>query len=344
MEINQTQNWTPQLIQAARPAGGDFSTCVQPKDGFEKIELKTSTFPPGMPTPVSMGLVASLFNNNISSYKPLGGENFVYLINDQWVFRIPKQDYAKSANRREQILLKELNNYVKSTQIPVYKFWDHENGVGGYEEIKGVALSYRFYNNLSAEEKTRLARDLGFALHEIHCLPLKSASFLNNCIPEAKEYIKMAESALGSHGIFSYHEVSQIRQAIGVIKQSIYKSDPALVVLHSDLHCDNILVDPQAKKLSGLIDFSDSRIGFAVIDFANLYRVSPQLAEEAARVYARTKNISAHDFITECRAWSVVWQAAGVAKNYQGKTLREEKRVIRAGRALNFLLGIHTAS
>lgn len=343
MKINHPQNLASEnfaVLKAPLYAGPARCIGVQTKDGFEYQQPKLSAaLSAQRTTPTSMGVICSLFNNKIINYRPLGGgENFVYLINDNWVFRIPKEDNAKSANRREQILLKELSKYVKSTQIPAYNFWDYEAGVGGYEEIKGIALSYKFYNNLMMREKSLLAHDLALAISEIHSLPIKNTPFLKISTPEAREYIKVAGSLLGPQGIFSQKHAKKIQQAIKVTQGLMSKPDSALVVVHSDLHCDNIIVNPKAKKLSGLIDFSDARIGFAAIDFANLYRVSPQLAEEAAGIYANTKNIDAHDFIAECRAWSTVWQAACISRNYYAKTLREQKRVIRAGRAINYLL------
>lgn len=345
MKIDHYQNLVAERVasftHASLESAPGNDPCTQTKDTFETTQKKSSpSFLIQANPTLSINRIFQLFNLTITDHKALGGgENFVYLINGQLIFRLPKSESARIANRREQILLSELRYCVKSTHIPVYNFWDHEHGVGGYHEIKGIALSYKFYNSLSAAQKDLLARDLALSISEIHSLAKEKVP-LNNCLSEIREYMNLVNSSLERHSIFAQPAVKKIKEALLIIEQRIYARNAITVVIHSDLHCDNIIVDPSSKVLSGIIDFSDARIGPAVVDFSNLYRVNPQLAENAAAIYAHQKKLDERAFLEELRAWSLVWLAACIAHNYNGPSLREQKRVMRAGRAFNYLIAL----
>lgn len=342
MKTNYSLNLVKEhfILKAGPVVASPHNDAMLTRDKFEqKRAVSTISTNEHHATASLIDTIAALFSDPIVTHRPLGGgENFVYLINDQWIFRIPKKEQAIDANRREQIVLKELNASMKSTQIPRYSFWDHERGIGGYKEIKGSALSFEFYNSLGPKEKSILAHDLALAISELHDLPLKKTAFLKNAKAEANAYIQAASDALGPQSIFAKPEIEKINEALGTALALIENPHAPQVVVHGDLHCDNILVDPATKGLSGIIDFAEARIGSPVIDFANLYRVNPQLAEMTATNYARCKNIDPQTFLKECRAWSIIWQVACISQNYRRPTLREQKRVIRAGKALTYLL------
>jgi aminoglycoside phosphotransferase (APT) family kinase protein len=326
MKINFAQNLLRQTI---------FSASLDKKLLDKKLEDKKDVFDPG-DSQLSLSPISCLLKEKINNYKELGGgENLVYLVNNKYIFRIPRQQRAMHANRREQILLKELAQHVKSTQIPCYSFWDHKSGVGGYKEIKGIALTYKLYNNLSLSQKNHLARNLALAISEIHELPLKKAPFLKNAEPEIKALMKQAASLVFAPSILAQQDREKIQEALIIIENLLAESNYKLVVAHSDLHGDNILIDSSLKSLNGIIDFSDARIGFALIDFANLFRINRKLAEDTAATYARLKKIDVQKFLRECAAWSLIWQASCIAQNHHATTLRGQRRVIRAGRALS---------
>jgi hypothetical protein len=286
--------------------------------------------------------VSAQFREPIYNINPLGGgDNFVYLINNFWVFRVPKNYAAKQANQSEQILLEELSKKVKSTSIPHYTFWDHKTGIGGYQEIPGIALS-KLFNKFNDSQKMDLAHDLARALSEIHSVSVKKNSFLQNHEPTAHEFFRRLRVALSYPSIFSHEESRMLN--IALQKAEIFMKTPIFspVVLHSDLHADNIIIDSKKNHLNGIIDFSDARIGAPIVDFCKIYRVSPSLAENAARKYAQIRNLDESLFLQGCRAWACVWHAAQVAHNQNSDSFQTRKRLIRAARVLKYLLTAST--
>src|SRR5258708_38827851 len=115
MRTNNNSNLAPANFihtnRAPVTAGPNRDEDTQTRDCVERKCTRSaiSTAPKGV-TNSSLDKIAHLFNQEIISHRSLGGgENFVYLINDQWIFRAPKKAAALCANQREQILLKELN-------------------------------------------------------------------------------------------------------------------------------------------------------------------------------------------------------------------------------------------
>jgi aminoglycoside phosphotransferase (APT) family kinase protein len=66
-----------------------------------------------------------------------------------------------------------------------------------------------------------------------------------------------------------------------------------LVFCHNDLGIEHILVDPQTREITGVIDWADAAIADPAIDFARLYRdLGPSILDELcedAEVKARAR-------------------------------------------------------
>lgn len=288
-------------------------------------------------TPVEA--LSRLFKQPIDSLETLGGgDNFVYLVNDRWIFRVPKSESAKKANLREQILLTEVSRNVTTT-IPQYTFWDQDTGIGGYQEIEGGPLSSEFYDDLNATEQYQLAHDLASVISEIHSIAVDRVPFLPATTSKTNDMFNKLDSSLGHNSFFLMEDKKKLVRALMVAEQMGAESALSLVVLHNDLHGDNIIVNEATRQLSGIIDFSDAHVGPPMIDFCHLYRVNFDLAEQAALIYAQKRNVDPVLFIKACRAWATVQHAVSVIVNLQADNPRTGRRLIRAGRALNCLLG-----
>jgi aminoglycoside phosphotransferase (APT) family kinase protein len=59
-----------------------------------------------------------------------------------------------------------------------------------------------------------------------------------------------------------------------------------LVLLHNDAHHFNIVWDSAARKVTGVLDFGDARIGDIHREFAPLTQLEPALGEAVATQYA----------------------------------------------------------
>lgn len=267
-----------------------------------------------------------------------GGENDVFLVNDSWIVRIPKHKLAKAANQREHLLLNVLKNQITHTKIPDYNYWLQEKGMGAYKAISGIPLSQVQYMTFNEEQKKELARVLAQTIHEIHstpeqhqgdCLAIKTKEYLN--------IIKKLKSYLRENTTFNKEELAQLKDDVNNLNDAVLMKKYAPVLIHGDLHCDNILIDSNKKELSGLIDFSEAKIALPFIDFFSFYRIDKDLAERIIIDYAKLQGLNVADFKYTCEAWSRIHHAKMVIENTRATQPLNIRRLARAGAALRRL-------
>jgi aminoglycoside phosphotransferase (APT) family kinase protein len=142
-------------------------------------------------------------------------------------------------------------------------------------------LSKQLYTNLSQNARQDIADTLAIFLSEMHkTITLKNAQLLgykNTNLP-----IDLMESSLDK---LPPNDLKRI------VKEALihFKAHPKLenlVLLHNDLHGENMAYDPVHLKLNGVFDFSDAAIGNYTIDFAKLFSVDSDLAKRSLKKYA----------------------------------------------------------
>lgn len=309
---------------------------TQKEDGFCSVSAKSLKLATDLPN--SALQILKMANIELSSIRELGGgDNDVYLVNKVWILRIPKHQKAKLANQREQCLLGLLSSQVSCIDIPHYIYWHHDLGAGIYKAIAGDPLSFKIYNNLTPSEREQLALDIAKALSEIHTTPLEVLS-LDSASKIASERLDFLESLLPTQNLFSVAECEKIYKAIKQVRFMLDPQSSNQVLLHADLHCENVLFNNRTKCLSGIIDFSDVRMGPAFFDFSGFYRISGQLAERIEQEYAAIMGLNVEQFSCACANWALVQQASAALLNQEAQTYRYIRRLIRAGQALGYLL------
>lgn len=270
-----------------------------------------------------------------------GGENEVYLVNDTMIFRFPKDERSKSVNISEQALLQSLHARMTATRIPLYVLFDQNTGAGAYREIPGKPFSRRELQQLRPEERTQLAIDLGKSIGEIHSLPIEEASMLPVLATHKKYDFDKVASLINSANPFSTIDRQKIQDALDTVREMLSRPE-SWVVLHGDLHEDNIIFNNKKKCLAGVIDFSEAKLGPAAVDFGGFYRLNGQFTETLQREYASRRGIDEQQFISECRAWAIVQHSTAAFENQHAQTPLERRRLARAGFALRYLLNVDT--
>ena len=76
------------------------------------------------------------------------------------------------------------------------------------------------------------------------------------------------------------------------------------MVVHNDLHSDNILIDPKTKRLSGIIDFTSAAIDTAYHEFRYLHLIDLELVALAVQAYNQKsgENLTARNAYVYCMA------------------------------------------
>lgn len=218
-----------------------------------------------------------------------GDEHRVIEINSTWIFRLPKSlDVCKHMSVEVQ-LLKTLENKI-NLPIPKVIYYSKDDYVFGYKKIPGVLLSREIYMQLTPAEKNQFADDFAQFLCELHTsIPLVAAR--NIAVPFTTIRLTDADWPLKPAELQQKisPKIESSLQAIFNIfikeYQRIVQSNQPAMVVHNDLHSDNILIDPKTKRLSGIIDFTSAAIDTAYHDFRYLHLIDLEFVAHAVEAY-----------------------------------------------------------
>lgn len=225
-------------------------------------------------------LIESQFPSlNIEHIKSVGEgwDNVVYMINSEYIFRFPKWDWASESLFRESKLLPIIQTKL-SVQIPDFAFIgqasnDFDKYFVGYRPIQGKFLWKDYFYELKESEQEDIYKDLAqffISLHEIPLELLEEGKLEHwGYKDEYAEYFTMIK-----HHTFSFLtdlEQKKIKAFFDSFLSDERNFSYTPAVLHSDLSSDHILINGDTKRLSGLIDWGDLRIGDPDYDLYPLY-------------------------------------------------------------------------
>lgn len=218
-----------------------------------------------------------ILKKNCHDYK----EEQIKIFDDGWdkvAILLGKTIYAFPRNKNVEKLLSPVVLFtqefskISPVKIPVMTLHIDSITYITYQFINGVPLTKEIFKGFTKEKQMQVAKELGQFLKLLHTFPLNKA-------------LKIKVDNEGPFKIWS-NELDEVRQKVyPVINEferqwieSIYSkyfsliklNPPKLKVIHSDMQPEHIIVDIQAEKLSGIIDFGDLEISDPAYDFCVL--------------------------------------------------------------------------
>ena len=240
-----------------------------------------------------------------------GWDNVVADVNGEDIFRFPKNSEVNL-----DLEIKVLN-YIKgkiSTQTPEIAFHGRSSDYYGYQKILGVDLTDQLYNSMSEEEKDKLAHDLSNFLRELHqAVTVEDARQLGVNQKMAEWYFENPSEL--KNKFIDDKKISSFVSKVVDDFERIFKESKDLVFLHNDLHDENIAIDPIAKKLNGVFDFSDISIGDRNFDFTPMCRFcSTDLTKRMVNQYQKMTGIGL-DW-QKIKTYAYVWEISDVVQYF----------------------------
>lgn len=238
-----------------------------------------------------------------------GDEHRVIEINSTWIFRLPKSlDICKHMSVEVQ-LLKALENKI-ALSIPKVIYYSKDDYIFGYKKIPGVLLSREIYMQLTPAEKKQFADNFAKFLCELHTsIPLDIAR--NIAVPFTTIRLTDADWPLKPEALqaklassLTDKSLQELFNRFIIDYQRIVQSNQPVMVVHNDLHSDNILIDPKTKKLSGIIDFTSAAIDTAYHEFRYLHLIDMELVLLVVQAYNQKsgENLTARNAYVYCMA------------------------------------------
>ncbi|WP_188456322.1 phosphotransferase [Virgibacillus oceani] len=225
-----------------------------------------------------------------------GWDNTIIIINQEIVFRFPKNNDIAWNVVVETKLLKGLHKLEPEITIPDYTILRDEN-----DELKCVY--YRFIKGVSVKEgrinlTKKNAQILGDFLTKLHSM--KPDLKLNSV--QTPDYWNNLYHSVHNK-IFPYlneKQKNEINDTFLSFLNSNFSSSIKKSVIHGDLTASNIICDGSGM-INGIIDFTDAQLGDPAFDFAGFYwNFGPDFtkdvlsyyngAESAESLYTRVKS------------------------------------------------------
>jgi aminoglycoside phosphotransferase (APT) family kinase protein len=214
-----------------------------------------------------------------------GWDHDVFVVNDRWVFRFPRNAPAAEAIEVERELLPWLAPHLPCP-IPRPRYHGTLDGrpgwnFAGYALLPGTTICDA---PLDAGQRARLAPALGKFLRALHvldpadspvALPVERLRRLDvgYRVPQTRERLLL----LGRSGKLSEAVVEKLLRA-SEPPAELLPADREVIV-HCDVHRRNVLVDGSGG-LSGIIDWVDVHRGHRVHDLVAPFAILPPRARE----------------------------------------------------------------
>lgn len=219
-------------------------------------------------------LIENIFHLNVDSIEVLGEglDSVAYIINDEYIFKRSKHREAAMNMKKEISVLRYLEGKLPIL-IPKIDYYDEENNICGYREIKGDILTPEIYLSMTDDEKEELARDIAEFLKCLHSLPLPEIDDLELDVVEdyKSDYETLKETIYDKIPRQSINYLDELFRRI-LSDERITKYSVALC--HNDLSCNHIVI--RNNKVVGIIDFGDVAITDKDKDFVYLLEDSDE--------------------------------------------------------------------
>ncbi len=226
-----------------------------------------------------------------------GGQfNDILIINGDLIFRFPRTPDAAKTMATETAILRGLQGHLPlPVPDPAYIGMDPHTGEQvfmGYRRIQGEPLWRETLESIGDEEVLgRIAVQLATFLRELHAFP----------VIEIDAHLPTADGAdywTGMHTAFREELFGYMRPDArrGVEREfEAFLGDPSHfgwspVLRHGDFGNENILYDPRAQMITGVIDFGSAALGDPAADLASVpalgdrfYLAYPDLATASVR-------------------------------------------------------------
>ena len=217
----------------------------------------------------------------------------VLIVNNEWVFRFVKSNWARELMENEDRLLSFLGPRLPlSIPKPVI----HEDGVLVYQLLVGQLFLRQAWERAKKSDKQAYADQLGGFLHELHHVNPEELDWdvLHSYAPVTREtWLEIYERVVDQiYPLLLSHQIEWVEDLFNpaLTNLDFFNFDPVLV--HGDLAPYHILYDPERNRLSGVIDFGVAGLGDPATDLGSLLNYyGESLVSQFERTYPDLQKI-----------------------------------------------------
>ncbi|MBS1735439.1 MAG: aminoglycoside phosphotransferase family protein [Bacteroidetes bacterium] len=211
----------------------------------------------------------------INKFDKMGeGDTYIaFLVNGQYLFKLPKEIDGSTILKKEVQLMESLAE-IFSISIPKFVFVSPVFQFGAYEILPGITLAAYLKKNELSSFQVEQINDFLEKLHSYH-LPehLSDILPLMNYFEEYNEDYEFLKNSTTAFFSKTQKRIILDKYVLYLSDKSNFEYKPAL--LHNDFSFNHILCNRGTGKITGVIDFGDAAIGDAAFDYIYLYELQP---------------------------------------------------------------------
>jgi aminoglycoside 2''-phosphotransferase len=198
--------------------------------------------------------------------------NDVVIVNDELVFRFPKDAQARQALAREAQILDLVRTHV---EMPVPHFEHREDDLVVYRLISGDPLERDDILIQDEATQERLAGQLATFLRQLHAIPAQAVAPgpvapLDPAQRRERYRHRLDEIERELFPLLMNSAKQWVRRLFAPVLDGRVGLEYTPVLIHDDLASYHIRYDRAARRISGVIDFGTARLGDPAADFALL--------------------------------------------------------------------------
>ena len=207
-----------------------------------------------------------------------GWDNVAVSLDDSWIARFQQPNAAGSLAVEVALLEAVAGKTALATPVPVAADALGPHPYVIYRAIPGI----RMPTAITGEVRRETAATLAQFCAELHiAVPWKAASALgvSEAHPLANESIDAAAAVLRDPVL------QRLLHNAAAAERTAHAQTEWRVLLHNDLHHNNIAWDSDRSAVNGVFDFGDARVGDVHREFAAMYQADADLGRELAAAY-----------------------------------------------------------
>lgn len=216
-----------------------------------------------------------------------GWDHEVVIVDDQLVFRFPNDQEYQQLLQTEVSVLNRLRPLI---QVDIPKYTHIDKSFAGYRLISGKQLTRKFFDTLSADDRSTIARQLAGLMSVLHTLIEKGYDFTDVALSDMKQQQERlkAEKAYNLSSILSPEDLRVVDGILAKTDEVLGQPLPS-VFIHGDIYNRHLLWNDATKQL-GVIDFSDMNRGDPAVDFAELHEYGEDFVRQVYDYYTGPKD------------------------------------------------------
>lgn len=247
-----------------------------------------------------------------------GWDHYVLILDNEYVFRFPRNSVYKKRLYDEAMLLNYLAKKI-NVPVPQYDYISKDKTFAGYRLIHGIQLSKEVFKTIPKPTRLRIAKQLAEFFSVLHTTPLNIAKKYEKEITNNKQLYKELVKNTNKYikPRLSKNNYKLIQDFLTEFAN--YQNPPHICLTHADIDQKHLLVSKDKKKLAGIIDFSDRAIGDPALDFTELWLYGKDFIQEVYKHYTGPKD---KDFLHRAKLYCKripLWVMASPFLGMRGK-------------------------